>query len=157
MRMLFQIRDRLLSLLSAVGMLAVLSAWQPVQAAETTTITDLAGREITLELPVKSMVIPGWSVRAIHFSHVCADGRRRYGYDRWDWRQSSQISSLDLGEICRALPGIGEHPNVGRPPEPNVEKIISLKPDVVVVPTSAYVSAQDAMEPWKGGDSRGAD
>jgi iron complex transport system substrate-binding protein len=113
-------------------------------AGTKTTLTDLTGRKITLDLPVKSMVIPGWSGSGNPFytlfalmgddatKMIVGMGDSLKLFRHWVWEK-----------YLERYPALANIPNVGRPPEINVEKIISLKPDVVVVPTGAYISAKD--------------
>lgn len=141
------VRRRVLSLTMALSLALSLISGHGAFAKETKTFTDLAGREITLELPVESMVIPGWSGSGNPFftlfaimgddapNMIIGMGDSLVKFRGWVWEK-----------YIERYPALLDIPNVGRPPEINVEKIIALQPDVVVVPTGAYASGKDAFE-----------
>lgn len=116
-------------------------------AGEKTTIIDLAGREVTLELPVKSIALPGWSGSGNPFYTLFAllgdDATNMIvGIDpslkknrHWIWKT-----------FIEKYPELENIPDVGSPPEVNVEKIISIKPDVVMTTIGAYKSGKDAFD-----------
>lgn len=123
-------------------------SWTPdALAGEKVTLTDLAGREVTLEVPVKSIVLAGWSGSGNPFYTLFAllgedapkmivgmdAGLKKYR--NWIWKKYQE-----------KYPELDNLPDVGAPPEVNVEKIISLKPDVVMIPTGAYKAAKDAFD-----------
>jgi iron complex transport system substrate-binding protein len=116
-------------------------------AAEKTTFTDLAGREVTLETPVKSVVLAGWTGSGNPFYTLIAllgddapklivgmdHGLQRYRH--WIWQQ-----------FADRYPALEKIPDVGAPPEINVELIISLKPDVVMLPASAVKPGDESVQ-----------
>ena len=125
----------------------VLSSNGLALAGTKTTVTDLAGRQVTLELPVKSIVLAGWSGSGNPFYTLFAllgdDAPKMIvgmdmglkNYRHWIWQKY-----LDR------YPALNDVPDVGAPPEVNIEKIVSLKPDVVMVPIRAYKSGKDAYD-----------
>jgi iron complex transport system substrate-binding protein len=114
-------------------------------AGEKTTVTDLAGREVSLQLPVHSVVLAGWSGSGNPFYTLIAllgdDAPKMIlGMDQglkqnrqWIWQRFSA-----------RYPALNAIPDVGKPPEINVEKIIALNPDVVMLPVAA-VQADDPV------------
>lgn len=117
-----------------------------VMAQEKTTLTDLAGREVSLELPVNTVVLPGWSGSGNPFYTIFAlmgeDGLNTVvgmdhglrDYRHWIWNK-----------FAENYPQLNSIPDVGRPPEINVEKIISLRPDVVLLPMQTFESVKDSI------------
>ena len=118
-----------------------------VQAGEKTKIVDLAGREFNIKVPVKSIVLAGWSGSGNPFYTLFAllgddapkvivgmdQGLRKYR--NWIWRK-----------YVERYPELDGIPDVGAPPEVFVEKIISLKPEVVLIPTGGYKSAKESFD-----------
>lgn len=129
-----------------LSMIVILCAATKVMAQGKTTLTDLAGRKVSLELPVNKVVLPGWSGSGNPFYTILAlmgeeglntivgmdHGLRDYRH--WIWNKLSET-----------YPQLNSIPDVGRPPEINVEKIISLKPDVVLLPMQTFESVKDSI------------
>lgn len=125
---------------------AALPVHREALAGKQATVTDLAGRKVTLELPVKSFVLPGWSGSGNPFYTLFA----LLGDDA-----PKMIVGMDPGlkknrhwiweKFIERYPALEKIPTVGAPPEINVEKIIALKPDVVLAPVGAYKSGRDAF------------
>jgi iron complex transport system substrate-binding protein len=115
--------------------------------ARKTAVTDLAGRKMTLDVPVDSIVLAGGSGSGNPFYTLFAllgdDAPRMIvGMDpglkknrHWFWEK-----------YLKRYPELKDVPDVGAPPEVNMEKIISLKPDVIMVSTSTYKSGKDAFQ-----------
>lgn len=113
------------------------------QDKETITVIDLLDREITLDVPVDKVILQ-WSGSGGGFLTLFAlegdnapqkiagmdPGLRNYRM--WVWEKFTE-----------KYPELEDIPNVGDVEDLNVEKIISLNPDVVVVPASAYESSPD--------------
>lgn len=128
------------------SMIVILCAATRAVAQEKTTLIDLAGREVSLELPVNTVVLPGWSGSGNPFYTLFAlmgedalntivgmdQGLRDYRH--WIWNKFTERH-----------PELSNIPDVGRPPEINVERIISLRPDVVLLPMQTFASVKDSI------------
>ncbi|KTS74564.1 iron ABC transporter substrate-binding protein [Pseudomonas oryzihabitans] len=99
--------------------------------AETRQVTDALGRTVTLEVPAKRVVL------GFHFADYLAVGGEQgfaslVGISRGAWERKTPGT---WREYVAKLPSLAELPDVGEV-ETNsfsVEKVLSLKPDVVVL------------------------
>lgn len=137
------------SLLFVLLMLPWLTFGSSMAAAQgsQTTLPDLAGREVSLKVPVCSIVLAGWSGSGNPFFTLFGllgdkTPKMILGMDeglknnrQWIWQK-----------FVEKYPDLESIPDVGSPPEINIEKIISLAPDVVMVPTTAAKSSMDAFK-----------
>lgn len=111
-----------------------------------TTITDVTGREVTVNLPVDSMVLqysgsggPFYTLFALEgkdaVKKIAAidDGLKVNRYDIWE-------------KFVQAVPELENIPLIGSGKDLNVESIVSLKPDVLVVPKDSYDSAKEVYD-----------
>ncbi len=135
----------------ALSLLVLLLMWgvfaSTAVAGEKQTFTDLAGREVTLETPVQSVVLAGWTGSGNPFYTLIAlldedapklikgmdHGLQKYRH--WIWQQ-----------FADRYPALEKIPDVGAPPEINIELIISLKPDVVMIPASAVKPGDESIQ-----------
>lgn len=119
--------------------------------SETVEVTDLAGRVIELELPVKTAVI-NWSGSGGAFMTMSA----LLGEDVADhivgWGNSLQVNRNDMYQAyVSKVPDLANIPNVGSvdTDDFNIEKVIQLNPDVcifaLVTKTAAEASVQGKL------------
>ncbi len=116
-------------------------------AGEKVTLTDLGGRQITLEVPVKSIVLAGSSGSGNPFFTLFA----LLGDDA-----ANIIVGMDQGlsrnrhwiwqKYLDRYPKLATIPDVGKPSDLNIEKIIALKPDVVMATANSYKSGKEAFD-----------
>ena len=132
-------------LLITLCLLMIQFTLSDARAAEKITVTDLAGREVTLEVPAKRIVLAGWSGSGAPFYTLFAllgdeapqaivgmdPGLKKYRH--WIWQK-----------FLEKYPTLQDVPEIGDPPDLPVEKIISLKPDVVMTTVGAYKSGIDS-------------
>ena len=130
-------------LLVALVTLVLIAAFAlPVRAAETVTVTDLAGRTVTVRKGVARMVL--------------GEGRQLYGLsvlDRDDpfrrvvgWRDDLKVNDPDSWRKYKArFPGAAEIADLGNPyaGDFSIEKIIALDADVVVLDLGNYFRARE--------------
>ncbi|AEE15000.1 ABC-type transporter, periplasmic subunit [Thermodesulfobium narugense DSM 14796] len=102
------------------------------------TVTDALGRKVTLkEIPVKRIVAIGpGALRLISYMRL-ADSVVGVEDSEREWDAFSRPYILAYPQL-RSLPGIGQG---GPRPSPNLESIISLKPDVIF---AAYLTKDQA-------------
>jgi iron complex transport system substrate-binding protein len=97
----------------------------------TTTLTDLAGRNVTLELPVESVVLGDTdSINA--FAAVAGEDFLSYivgGLGDFEGNYPDLYQAY-----CDAYPEIAEVPPIGGLYDPSTEAIINLQPDVLILP-----------------------
>ncbi|MEQ8287118.1 ABC transporter substrate-binding protein [Thalassospira sp.] len=118
--------NRFLGFLAATVMCA-----SAAQAGETITLTDIAGREVTLEVPVKHMILgEGRFLPSIGI----LDPENPV---RWVAGMMGEFKSLDPASFAQyrdKFPEIDDIPLVGRRNEEtfSVEKAITVEPDVAI-------------------------
>lgn len=106
--------------------------------AATTTLTDVLGRQVTLETPVKRAVL------GFYFEDYMAVGgeaafERVIGISREAWRGKVPAN---WNMYVKHMPSIARIPDIGEVDLHNIslENIISLKPDVVILAEWQYVA-----------------
>ncbi|MDR2649086.1 MAG: ABC transporter substrate-binding protein [Clostridiales bacterium] len=134
---------------------SVPSAWCVGKSQEagkdsgTVTVTDLAGRQVTLELPVKKANV-NWSASGGAFMTMSAllgtevadhlaswdDDLQSYGYDMWE-EFRSKIPALENVPVVAGIDYGGI----------NMEKLIQSKPDVVIWTLTVGEQARTMAEP----------
>lgn len=121
------------------GLLFMLSVMMTGQAAAaTTTLTDVLGNKITLDTPVKRAVL------GFYFEDYMAVGGEQafdhiVGISREAWH-GKVPANWDM--YIKHRPSIAEIPDIGEIDLHNVslEKVISLKPDVVILASWQYAA-----------------
>jgi iron complex transport system substrate-binding protein len=116
-------------------------------ANEKITLTDLAGRQVSLQVPVKSVVLAGGTGSGNPFFTLFAllgddAAKTIVGMDQGLKRNRQWIWQKYL----ERYPLLGNIPDVGKPAELNVEKIIALKPDVVMATKGGYKGGKASFE-----------
>lgn len=106
---------------------------QPAPAAGPITVTDQAGREVTLEAPAKKIVSCYYLVTASLLTLGQKD--KIVGIEM-------KASSRELYKLC--APEFLELPGVGSGKETNIEAIAALEPDLVLLPNK-QVEAADTL------------
>ncbi|UTW53733.1 ABC transporter substrate-binding protein [bacterium SCSIO 12827] len=103
----------------------------PAQAAETITVTDLAGRQVTLDVPVKTLILgEGRFVPTLAILDPSDPSDRIVGmmgdFERFD--------SAGFAQYVKAFPRIKDIPQIGHGSAESfsLEKSISVKPDVAI-------------------------
>lgn len=103
----------------------------PAQAAETITVTDLAGRQVRLDVPVKTMILgEGRFVPTLEILDPSDPSDRIVGmmgdFERFD--------SAGFAQYVKAFPRIKDIPQIGHGSAESfsLEKSISVKPDVAI-------------------------
>ena len=119
----------------------------PALAGGKTTVVDVTGREVSMELPAKKVVLAGWTGSGNPFYTLIAllgddapktivgmdEGLKKYRH--WIWEKFS-----------KRYPALNDIPDVGGPPELNVELIISLNPDVVMIPAATLKPGDESVK-----------
>lgn len=103
---------------------------------ESLTLVDTAGRTVTLKMPIKRIVaVTGDAAEAIRVLHAT------------DKVVGVSVDTLDDATY---LPDFSKMPNVGKWSEPDIEKILTLEPDLAISYKSA---APKYLEPKLNGTS----
>lgn len=110
------------------------------------TVTDVAGREVTIKLPVKKASI-NWTGSGGAFMTMSA----LLGTDVADyissWDNGLQQNRFDMYDHYRSkVPGLEHIPVVGSVDDFNIESVIALQPDVVIWTLGARAEAQVVAE-----------
>lgn len=103
---------------------------EPVQAAGPITVTDQAGREVTLEAPASTIVSCYYLVTASLLTLGQKD--KIVGIEM-------KANSRELYKLC--APEFLDLPGVGSGKETNIEAIAALEPDLVLLPSKQLESA----------------
>jgi len=109
------------------------------------TVSDLAGRQVSVKVPVERIILQSSGSGGAFYTLFALDGKnvvkKIVGWDpglkmyrHWIWQKFSQ-----------AVPELKTIPNIGNVYKGsfNVEKVITLRPDVVIVPPFAYSRGKD--------------
>jgi iron complex transport system substrate-binding protein len=108
----------------------------------TTTLTDVLGREVTVQTPVDSMVVQGSGGGGPFFTLLALGGpdivKKIVAMD-----STLEDNRNDVWqEYVKAIPELEKIPKTGsHTADLNPETVISLKPDVVIVPKGDYTGA----------------
>ncbi|MDR2484724.1 MAG: ABC transporter substrate-binding protein [Treponema sp.] len=118
-------------------------------AAGTITVTDLAGREVTIKMPVKK-ISTNWAGTGGAFMTMSA----LLGKDVADyissWDRDLQTYRFDMWEHYRStIPALENIPIVGdfETNDLNLEMLIALKPDLVIWTLGVKQQAESTVEP----------
>ena len=120
------------------------ASWQPVQAKTKIAVTDAAGRTVMVAAPADRAV-----VLFNYEEFLAAVGPRAFdrvvGFSKtvwYDWRRSI------WNKYVAAIPKIGQVPDVGLAIDGtfSAEKVIALRPDVVIMPRWAYEALGPAVK-----------
>ena len=122
--MLKKITALVLSCVLASFLLAGLCAAAPEESAEPVTVTDMTGREITLEKPAERIV-----------ALSAADCEVLYALGAGDLL-------VGRGEYCDYPEEVLDIPSVQSGQDTNIEEIIALEPDVLLMSTMAQTDEQ---------------
>jgi iron complex transport system substrate-binding protein len=111
------------------------------------TVTDLAGRQVTLKLPVKKVSINASGSGGPFMTISALLGEDIAGYLS-SWDENLMLNRFDMYEEYRSkIPALEQVPLIGNRGAFNIEKIISLKPDVVVWTIESREEAKAIAEP----------
>ncbi|AEG13761.1 ABC-type transporter, periplasmic subunit [Desulfofundulus kuznetsovii DSM 6115] len=112
------------------------------------TVTDLAGRQVTLKVPVDKVILQSSGSGGGFITLVAIEGKdapkkiagwdpglKEYRYDMWT-------------KFSEAMPGLKDIPDVGDITKEtfSVEKVLSLQPDLVILPLYAYLQAKEVVK-----------
>jgi iron complex transport system substrate-binding protein len=132
---------------------AVPSAWcrgksESVQSGKSiVTVTDVAGRQVTLELPVKKVSINASGSGGPFMTMSALLGTEVADYLS-SWDEMLKLNRFDMYDHYRSkIPALEQVPVVGRRGDYNIEKIISLNPDVVIWTIESREGAKAIAEP----------
>jgi len=108
----------------------------------TVTVTDLAGRTVTIDSPIKSAVITFYFEEYLAVEGGENPFSRITGWSREYWEGRRQWT---WDKYTSAFPSIKDIPDVGYVSKNSlsVEKVISLKPDVVIMALIDYETEKD--------------
>ncbi len=114
---------------------------------ETLAVTDLAGREVKLKTPVNKVVLQ-WSGSGGGFITLMAlEGKEAYKkIAGWDY--GLQNFRFDMWQqYSAAMPELVNIPDIGNIDQDSfsVEKVVALKPDVLILPLGLQKQAQDIV------------
>ncbi len=111
-------------------------------------VTDVAGRKVKVNIPADRIILQGSGSGGAFLTVLALEGKdtpkKIAGWDlglklyrRWMWKKFSG-----------ALPELENIPDVGTIYKQNfnLEKVVALKPDVVIVPLHAYQKCKDTVE-----------
>ncbi|MDW5549406.1 ABC transporter substrate-binding protein [Methanosarcina sp.] len=113
--------------------------------AKTITVTDMAGRSVTLKYPVESLVLMDSTCTA-EFSSVYGEG---FDSKIVGWDNNLRDNSGDIYEkYVEKYPSMAEIPDVGSLDDNtfNVEKVVALNPDVVIMHDWEFMWDGDATK-----------
>jgi len=118
---------------------------------ETITVTDLLGKEVTLNVPIDKIVLqssgsggPFLTLFALEGNDapqkICAmdNGLKKNRMDIWE-------------KFMEAFPEMKDIPEVGSGVDLSVEKVISLKPEVAIVTANGYEGSQEIYKKLEEG------
>lgn len=121
---------------AAAALLFVGAATSAHAQQKTVTVTDVAGRKVTLQLPVKKAVI-AWSGSGGPFMTMSALLGKDVHKHIAAWDEGLAKNRRDMYEAyVKSVPELAKLPVVGGPDtgDFNVERVISLAPDVAIFP-----------------------
>lgn len=133
-------RRKVVSILILVLSLFVVSSTVCAEKTEV-TLTDIIGNDVTVKVPVDSMVLQYSGSGGPFYTLFALEGKDAV----------KKIAAIDDGlevnrndiwkKFVQAVPELDNVPTVGSGKDLNVETVISLNPDVVVVPQDSYKGA----------------
>ena len=116
--------------------------WSIVAHAQTTTVTDLIGRQVTLDVPVKRMVLA--DSRMLLPMSLLHPGDSLKNIVAWD--DALQSRAPDMRDFfTKAFPKLNRIPVFANPYRSafNVEQISTLKPDVIIFDIGIFEKLRD--------------
>lgn len=116
--------------------------------AEQMLVTDLAGREVKIKAPVNKVVLQ-WSGSGGGFITMLALEGKNVHQKIAGWDNGLKNNRFDMWKkYSETMPELEKIPDIGNIDQDsfNIEKVIALKPDVVVLPLSLQKQAQDIVE-----------
>lgn len=119
-----------------------------VKNDEQIQVTDLAGREIKIKAPVNKVVLQ-WSGSGGGFITMLALEGKNVHQKIAGWDNGLKINRFDMWKAySKAIPELEKIPDIGNVDQDtfNVEKVIALKPDVLILPLSVQKQAQDIVK-----------
>lgn len=123
-----------------------------VSQKETITVTDLRDKEVTLDVPVEKMVLQ-WSGAGGAFLTLFALEGKDAPKKIAALDTTLKVNRMDIWEkFTEAFPEMKDIPEVGDTVDLSTEKVISIKPDVVVVPLNGYNQAPDIYKNLEDAD-----
>ncbi|HWQ67642.1 MAG TPA: ABC transporter substrate-binding protein, partial [Methanospirillum sp.] len=137
------IMHRVTKVCSVFAFLLLVSVITLPATAEKTevTLTDINGKQVTLKVPVDSMVLQYSGSGGPFYTLFALEGKDGV----------KKIAAMDDGlntnrndiwkKFLEAVPELEKVPKVGEGKDLSVETVISLKPDVLVVPKDSYKGA----------------
>lgn len=118
------------------------------QGRQQVTVTDLAEREVTLQAPVDQVVLQASGSGGAFMTLLALEGKelpgKIAGWDpglpanrHWEWQKLSE-----------AMPELREVANVGVMGSDtfSIEQVVSLKPDVLIIPLSTYEGNKETVQ-----------
>ncbi|MBF7082450.1 ABC transporter substrate-binding protein [Desulfallas sp. Bu1-1] len=120
---------------------------EEVSKEQQITVTDLAGREVTLKAPVDKVILQYSGSGGGFITLLALEGKeapkkiagwdpglKEYRYDMWQ-------------KFLEAIPELENIPDVGNIDKEtfSVEKVVSLKPDVLILPLDLYRNAKEVV------------
>ncbi|HWR40983.1 MAG TPA: ABC transporter substrate-binding protein [Patescibacteria group bacterium] len=130
------------TVLSGCGKTAVSSKGEPM------TVTDLAGREVKLNGPVNKVVLQ-WSGSGGGFITMLALEGKNVHQRIAGWDMGLKENRYDMWKtFSDAIPELDKLPDVGNVDKDTftVEKVVSLKPDVVILPLTVQKQTADTVQ-----------
>lgn len=116
-------------------------------AKKTTTVTDLAGRQVELELPIEKAVI-GWTGSGGPFMTMSALLEDEIADHVAGWDNGLINNRADMYEAYVShVPGLADIPVVGSPHKDdfNFELVVSLEPDAIIFPLGLQESTESTV------------
>jgi iron complex transport system substrate-binding protein len=116
---------------------------------QTITVTDLAGREVTIKMPIKKVSI-NWAGSGGAFMSMSALLGKDVADYLSSWDGDLQRNRFDMWEHYRSVvPALEQIPDVGGVDRNdfNLEMLINLKPDLVIWTLSVKQQAEEVVEP----------
>jgi len=110
------------------------------------TVTDLAGRQVTVKVPVERIILQSSGSGGAFYTLFALEGKdapeKIVGWDPGLKKYRMWI----FQKFIEACPELENIPNVGSAKDLSVEQVISLNPDVLIVPAYSWKSAKDVYD-----------
>ena len=132
----------------AITALTGCSQQTAVKKDEQIQVTDLAGREVKIKAPVNKVVLQ-WSGSGGGFITMLALEGKNVHQKIAGWDNGLKINRFDMWKkYSEVMPELEKIPDIGNIDQDsfNVEKVIALKPDVLILPLSVQKQAQDIIK-----------
>ncbi len=121
---------------------------QATEKSDKITITDLAGREVKLKAPVNKTILQYSGSGGAFITMLALEGKdvpKKIA----GWDMGLKENRYDMYEkFCKSIPELKKIPDVGKIEKDtfNVEKVISLKPDVVILTIDLLSKSTDIVK-----------